>query len=174
MKPRRGFSLIEMLVVISVGTVLLMVAMTVLYTLKETQSKARQRLTEGRMTARLADQFRDDVHAAVRMERMPDEAASPGITVWQLTIDPDTSVRYEIGDRVVRRVLNSGDGKTHEDYRLPGGLRARISRADAGSGLATLRFETTGAGGVRTSPVQIESLLGFARRHTPEAEGTAD
>ena len=57
MKPRRGFSLIEMLIVISVGTVLLMVAMTVLYTLKETQSKARQRLTEGRMTARLADQF---------------------------------------------------------------------------------------------------------------------
>ena len=108
------------------------------------------------------------------MEQVPDEAASPGRTVWLLTIDPDTSVRYEIEDRAVRRVLNSGDGKTHEDYRLPRGLSATISGADAGSGLATLRFETTGAGGVRTTPVQIESLLGFARRHTPEAEGTAD
>ncbi len=174
MNPRRGFSLIELLVVISVGTVLLMVAMTVLYTLKETQSKARQRLTEGRVTARLADQFRDDVHAAGRMERVPDEAALPGRTVWQLTIDPDTFVRYEIQDRAVRRVLTTGEAKIHEDFRLPGGLRAVIDGADADSGLATLRFETTGAGGLRTSPVQVESLLGFARRHAPRAEGTAD
>jgi prepilin-type N-terminal cleavage/methylation domain-containing protein len=174
MNPRRGVSLIELLVVISVGTVLLMVAMTVLYTLKETQSKSRQRLTEGRVTARLADQFRDDVHAACRMERLPDEPASPGRIVWQLAIDPDTFVRYEIQDRAVRRVLITGDARIHEDYRLPAGLRAAIDGADADSGLATLRFETTRTGGVPTPPVQVECLLSFARRLSPRAEGTAD
>ena len=89
MRLRRGFSLVELLVVLTVGTAMLMVAMSVLYMLKETQINVRRRLTEGRMINRLADQFREDVHQSRGMERVPDQRASPGNELWRITIGPD-------------------------------------------------------------------------------------
>ena len=174
MKLRRGYSLLELLIVLSTTTVMLMVAMSVLYMLKETQNNVRQRLNSGRMITRLADQFREDAHMAGRVERVPDEGASSETIVWQFTIQPNTVVRYRIGDQAVRRVRISGDARIHEDYRLPSGVRAAVIPPVPGSAITTLRFEKTDASVVGPRPVQIEAVLGFANRHTPRTDRTGD
>ncbi len=174
MRSRQGFSLIELLIVLSVGTAMLMVAMSVLYTLKKTQVTMRQWLTEGRMMTRLTDQFCDDVHAASRIEQVSGEAPSPETAVWQFAVGPDTVVRYEIGDRAVRRTRLAGTDKIQEDYRLPVGMSATISGVEGGSRLATLRFEATDSKIVQRRPVQIEAVLGFANRHTSPSDRKTD
>lgn len=174
MNSRRGFSLIELLIVLSVGTVMLMMAMSVLYMLKETQVNMRQRLATGRTITRLADQFREDVYAASRIERVSGETPSPGTTVWLFSVGPDTVVRYEIGDRQVRRVRLTGSDKIQEDYRLPPGMSATISGAEGDSALAALRFEATDPNVAPPRPTRIEAVLGFANRHTTQTDRTTN
>ena len=130
---------------LSTTTVMLMVAMSVLYLLKETQDNVRQRLQSGRMVTRLANQFREDAHKARQVERVSDEASSSETIVWQFTIEPNTIVRYQIGDREVRRMRISGDERIYEDYRLPSGVRASLTPPVGGSAITTLRFEASDA-----------------------------
>lgn len=174
MRSRNGFSLVELLIVMSVGTAMLMVAMSVLYLLKETQNNVRQRLASGRRVTRLADQFRDDVHDASRVERVPNETSSSTETIWRFTIQPDTVVRYEIGDDEVRRIRTTGDRKIHEDYRLPAGVRASLLSPASESSITTLRFETADPGGEGTRPIQIDAVLGFANRYASQADRKPD
>lgn len=172
MRSRNGFSLVELLIVMSVGTAMLMVAMSVLYLLKETQNNVRQRLASGRGVARLADQFRNDVHGASAVKRMPDDTSSSAKTIWQFTIQPATVVRYEIGDDEVRRIRSTEDGEIHEDYRLPGGVRATLLPPTPESSITSLRFETLNPGVAGTSPIQIDAVLGFTNRHAYQADRT--
>ncbi len=174
MRVRRGFSLVELLIVLSVGTAMLMVAMSVLYMLKETQVNVRRLLTEQRMITRLADQFREDVHTATGIERVSDDASSSDAATWQLTIKPDTVVRYELRDREVRRRRIIGDDASHDDYRLPAGVRATLGPPVRGSSITALRFEVTDATAPVARPIQIEAVLGLANRHTAQADRTAD
>ncbi len=174
MRSRNGFSLVELLIVMSVGTAMLTVAMSVLYLLKETQSNVRQRLASGRRVTRLADQFREDVHGASAVNRVPDETSSPAATVWQFTIQPETVVRYEIRDDEVRRVRNTEDRKIHEDYRLPAGVHATLLPPVSGSSITTLRFETVAPGVAGTRPIQIDAVLGFTNRHASQSNRTPD
>jgi prepilin-type N-terminal cleavage/methylation domain-containing protein len=174
MRFRRGFSLIELLIVLSVGTVMLMVAVSVLYLLKEAQVNLRERLSVGRMITRLADQFRDDVHRASSMERGSDEAATSDLAVWKLTIDADTVVLYEMRDGAVRRVRIGSRGKIQDDYRLPSGMGAAITAPEGDSDPATLRLEVSDASTGRSRPIQVEALLGFANRHTQQADGSGE
>ncbi len=86
-RRRRGYSLVEALVVMTVGTALLAMAMSVLYLLKETQVQARQGLVDGRTVVRLADQFRDDVAAAVHDRTAAITGIDGGIGLDELSQD---------------------------------------------------------------------------------------
>jgi prepilin-type N-terminal cleavage/methylation domain-containing protein len=174
MKSRNGFSLVELLIVMSVGTAMLMVAMSILYLLKETQGNVRQRLASGRRVIRLADQFRDDVHGASTVKPVPNETPSSTETIWQFTIQPNTIVRYEIRDDEVRRIRSIEDRKIQENYRLPAGVRATLLPPPSESTITTLRFETVAPGVAGTRPVQIDAVLGFTNRHAPQSNRTPD
>ncbi len=166
--------MVELLIVLSVGTAMLMVAMSVLYMLKETQISVRRRLTEGRMITRLANQFREDVHGASGIERLSDDGSSSDAAIWQLTIHPDTIVRYELRDREIRRRRVIGDEAIHDDYRLPAGVRATLDAPEPGSSITTLRFEVNDATVAGVGPIGIEAVLGFANRHGAQADRSAD
>ena len=62
----RGFSLIEMLVVITVGSVVVGIGVGTLHVLHRTEQTGRDRAAQARIVDRLAQQFRSDVAAAVR------------------------------------------------------------------------------------------------------------
>lgn len=170
MRFRQGFSLIELLIVMTVGTAMLMIAMSVLYLLKETQANVRERLTVGRMTTRLADQFREDVHGARSIERETEDATTPESAVWKFTMAPDTVVVYKMRTGAVQRVRIGSDGKVQDDYRLPAGMRATITAPERNSDLATLRIELSGVSAERSRPIQVEALLGFAYRHARQTD----
>lgn len=171
MKSRRAFSLVELIIVLSVGTAMLMLAMSVLYMLKQTQVDMRQRLTDARTITRLADRFREDVHAASRMERVSGEASTPDTVVWQFTCEPDSVVRYELTQHRVHRSQTAG--KTiHDDYRLPAESRVVIRPPEPASSLVELRLEAADATTADFRPIQIEAVLGLANRHSARNEGT--
>ena len=201
MRIRRGYSLVELMIVLSVGTAMLMVAVSVLTMLKQTQDRVRTRLISERRITRLAQQFRSDIHLAIRMERVPQEASSSkagendvpgaggradsadrlkpprdGLPVatecWQLAMSGGEVVRYEFGDRQVRRVHAKDARTTHEDYRLPTGVHAVLTPQEAGSTIASLRFEPKDVGAMGPRPICVEAVLGFDNRHAsmPERE----
>ncbi len=174
MRFRRGFSLIELLIVLTVSTAMLMIAVSVLYLLKETQDNVRVRFEAGRRMARLANQFRDDVHWANHLERETAGAAPVGAAVWKFTLAPDTVVLYEISPGTVRRSQAGRGGKIQDDYRLPAGMVAVITEPGAGSDVAMLRLEAPEMSAGRARPVQVEALLGFANRHASQADRSGE
>lgn len=200
MRIRRGYSLVELMIVLSVGTAMLMVAVSVLTMLKQTQDRVRRRLISERRITRLAQQFRSDIHLAIRMERVPKEASSSktgesdvseaggrtdsadrpappraGLPVatecWQLAMAGGEAIRYEFGDGQVRRVHAKDARTTHEDYRLPTGVHAVLTPQEAGSTIALLRFEPEEVGVMGPRPICVEAVLGFDNRHASLAKG---
>ena len=71
---RRGYTLIEMIVVMTAGTVLMGIAVTLLCALLRAEGTGRALVERSASLGRLADQFRRDVHAA-------DQAAKG---IWRL------------------------------------------------------------------------------------------
>ncbi|MHB8901968.1 MAG: prepilin-type N-terminal cleavage/methylation domain-containing protein [Thermoguttaceae bacterium] len=171
-KSRRGFSLVELLVVLSVSTAMLMVAMSVLYLLKQTQVASRQRLDAARMLTRLSDRFRADAHGASRLEWVADDAALTDATAWKFTLDRDTTVVYEIRTEGVRRLETGSRGSVRDDYRLPPRMAVTITPPAENSTLATLRLEAPNPAGGPLRRVRVEAVLGLEGRHSSPGEGS--
>ena len=77
-------------------------------------------------------------------------------------------------DGAVRRVRIGSGGKIQDDYRLPSGMGATITAPEGDSDPATLRLEVSGASTGRSRPIQVEAVLGFANRHTRQADGSGE
>ncbi|MBN1590150.1 MAG: prepilin-type N-terminal cleavage/methylation domain-containing protein [Pirellulales bacterium] len=118
---RRGFSLLEMVVVITVSTVLVGVSVGVLYTLMRTERTARNRVPHSTNIARLAEQFRGDVRAATRQPPLVRQGE------WHFTLPDNRTVTYRTAPGEVRweeRVEGSLVRK--ESYILPDGWSMTI------------------------------------------------
>ena len=145
MKRRKGFSLVEVLVAITVGSVLLAVAVGLLYSLIEVDRTSREHLRLRIAAARLADQFRRDVHAAVRLIAPPAEAeaGAEAPAAWQLELPPDRAVEYRLEeDSLLRTEQASGEVVKREWFRLPPHAVASI-RISAGQSPSIVSLRIT-------------------------------
>jgi type II secretory pathway pseudopilin PulG len=109
---RRGISLIEMLVVIGALAILMGLCAVTIQLLMRISSDAQARRGAATSIGRLAEQFREDVHACEGAELRD----SPGL---RLRRDPRAAIDYEVrGGRVTR--VESIDGKPirRESYEL--------------------------------------------------------
>lgn len=115
---RRGASLIELLVVITMISAMMMVTGPLFYRLFQVdQVSARAALVEI-TTARLAIQYRLDVHAAQATTRTVD--AETGRPSLELRSESQPRIVYTGGADEVRREVIGADGPTaRETYRLP-------------------------------------------------------
>ena len=95
MIQRRGFSLIEMLLTMTVGSALMVLAMTLLQQAMTLSSQTRRQCDSDRATHRLCEQFRRDAHTASAVTTNTSEE-----TVF--AIDSD-SVIYRVLDGTVTR-----------------------------------------------------------------------
>jgi prepilin-type N-terminal cleavage/methylation domain-containing protein len=113
---RRAFGLIEMLVAISIGSVLMGIAISLLIVLLGAEQSGRSHAERSESLQRLADQFRRDVHAAVGEVT----AGGEDPTGCRLTLADGGSVRYAIGAGGISREERKGSTVVRgESYALP-------------------------------------------------------
>lgn len=95
-----------MTVVMTVGAMLLGIAVTLLGSLLQAARSSSAQIERNATLSRLADRFRRDVHVA--RSRPVAEKNKAGDSIWRFDLDGGCSVRYVFG---TRRVPVSADGR---------------------------------------------------------------
>ena len=115
--PRRGASLVEMILIIGSMTIIFAVCGVFLHLLLRVDRSGRAALTEAVTVSRLGRQFRDDVRAASAAKPVEGKAGSPG--GLGLTLPGGRAVAYTNVPGFLERVESAGDKFTRrEGYRL--------------------------------------------------------
>ncbi len=190
MKNRSGYSLIEMIVVMTGGTVLMGIAVTLLCALLRAEGTGRALVERSASLSRLADQFRRDVHAtdqaAKGIWRLPGKegitlrlparnaGGKSGVPAPQAeraentpeSAEPIRSVEYLADGGTVTRFEWIGDKLAGEEsYNLGEGYSANIETVAAdGRELVCLAIAPTDASSAGSRQVRIEAVLGWDQR----------
>ena len=167
---RTGKSLIEVLIVISIMGAIMTPAVRLIHTMMGSERESVRALTVSSSAARLARQFRRDVHAATGVEivRGEDEEA-PRL---ELQVGAGKTVTYvSAADEVLRTVAEGDDGQpvSRESYHVPAGQGRFETRGNPP--LVVLIHERSASeehGRARTSSgmkyLRIEAVLGRDHR----------
>ena len=151
---RRGVMLIEVVIVATCSTVLLGIACALLYSVLKIDHGAREQVRTTAVVGRLAEQFRRDVHHAVRA--VPDEAKSQTI---ELRLAGGAAVAYRIEPgQIVRREEGRGAAVREECFALPQESTAAFElRNQAAASIASLQIHSTGIAGIN---VGVDAVVG--------------
>lgn len=165
---RRGISLIEMMVVISALAILLGLCAVTMQLLFRVESEAQARRSAAAALGRLAEQFREDVHACQDAELRPQAAL-------RLKREGPVVVDYEIGPgRVTRVEAAGGQAARRESYALGRHARAAFERRDDGSRrflALVVRREPTRSQPDPPHPLEVLALVGKDRPTPPSPAG---
>ncbi len=155
-RSRRGFSLVELLVVMTALSLALLVGASILAGAWAADEAGAT--TFKRVVARgeLADRFRADVAAAEEApDRLGDVAAGDEALVLRT---PGGHVVYRWRDGRLERVAKAGDAESRRDFWAGReGVRVTFVRPPAGSRLVTMRLDEPGGVGRR---VDVSAALG--------------
>lgn len=164
---RRGFTLVEMLVVLTIGTVVVGIAVGMLHLLLRTEQAGRDRVPEARILARLAEQFRSDVGAAVRQPRI----AKAG--EWQFALAGDRVATYRTLPGEVQWDERTADKLVRqESYVLPSGYSATIAVQNKSTPtVASLVIADRGTPQTPGREMHITAVLGKDHRFTKSPVG---
>jgi type II secretory pathway pseudopilin PulG len=180
MRRRRGFSLVELLVVLSSVTVLLSLTAVLLTRAMRSQAETRHYFESQRHALALSEQFRRDVHAAKSVEL--DAAALNKNELVRLTLDENGTVAYLRDERGLTRVLTRSDGAiAREEYDLGGAVESTVQRE---SSPARLVLSVTATGDITLKPdepparirempavFQVDAAPGGDRRYARSTAG---
>jgi prepilin-type N-terminal cleavage/methylation domain-containing protein len=173
MKRRAGFTLVETLAAITVGSVMLAVAVGLLHSLFRLDRAARDGFQTSSTLTRLGEQFRADVHAATKIEtRSP---ANPG-RLCELALPEGVSVVYRTdsdGEELIRVERRGGKDVAIESFALPPESAASVERFTAEqTPLAGLRIGRRSAAPATEpdSRFRIEAAIGLDHRHEKQGE----
>jgi prepilin-type N-terminal cleavage/methylation domain-containing protein len=165
---RRGYSLIEIIVVLTIGTVVVGIGVGMLHLLLRTEQSGRDRVPQARAVARLAEQFRSDAAAAMRQA----SGSPPG--EWRFVLPENRLVTYRAlpgevqwDERLAGKLLR------RESYLLPGGSSAAISvQGKAAPAMASLVIVNDGPPPAAGHEMRVIAVLGKDHRFTGSpAEG---
>lgn len=172
MKNKSGYSLIEMIVVMTAGTVLMGIAVTLLCALLRAEGTGRALVERSTSLSRLADQFRRDVHAAdeaVQGIHWPPDAEGATLRVPARNGEPDAHIRsieYLAGEGTLKRLEWVGEEvASEESYDLGEGSSAQIEIVPAnGRQLVCLAVAIKRAPSAQDRQLRIEAVLGWDHR----------
>jgi type II secretory pathway component PulJ len=167
---RRGISLIEMIAVITVGAVLMGVAMSLLVMLLKVERTGRAHVEQSAAVYALADQFRRDVRAADRAAAGESKGAAEIVGLYQ---GKTRVVRYESAGGDIQRV-EKADGKMvrRESYALPSEWSATVDvESKARPEVVRMTLGPKEASMRATREVRIEAALGQDHRFERREEG---
>jgi prepilin-type N-terminal cleavage/methylation domain-containing protein len=131
MTKRGGFTLVELLVVISVLAIILPMAGGTVFFLLRAQSRSAETLRDAMAITQLSHSFRDDVHAA-RAARTPADAAG-----CVLEMDNSHTILYHAeANGFVSRIVRRGEAvERREQFRI-GAARPTFALSEAGREVA--------------------------------------
>lgn len=109
-KHRGGFTLVEMLVVVTVFAFLLASVALALGTLFRAQGELQDELAQASIASRLAAQLRADAHLASSAE-----VVQEGDTTSVLLVLPDATISYATHPRRIIRTVTQGETETHHE-----------------------------------------------------------
>ena len=180
MKRRSGFTLIEMLVVITMGATIMATAVGLLYTFFEADRKGREHVACGETLVRLETDFRGDAHAAATVD-LPSPLARVGRGAGGEGVLPagqnsaaeftfagsNRKVRYrEAPDGLVREERQADAVTKREAYRLPSPMRIVFNLENGSPSIVSIQIGS----GVRRGepvdgpPVRIDAAMGSDHR----------
>jgi len=121
---KAGFTLVEMLLVISLSSIVLCTVGVIFFGLHSAQRALGEHQTSIDNIARLAEQFRDDVHSAASAQITPAaESAANNESphdILKLSQADNKTIDYEFEGNDVTRVVRTGDQVMgRESYALP-------------------------------------------------------
>lgn len=166
MTRRRGYSLVELLVIVSGVALVMILGAALVHALLRAERATRDGMAEGASAARLARDLRADVHAAVALSSGPEGEAQVKSVV--LTRPGGASAEYRVeGDGLIVS-HRDGDRQRAETFTFPrrGSPRLEVDRGD-GRTWVVLRIER-GTGSARA--IRVEAELGRDHRHEPEGD----
>lgn len=167
-KPRRGMSITEMMVVLSINFVLFSICAGMASLLVKIDRACRSGMRDSTGIERLRTRFLKDVHGAASATIDNDprdtktEPSKPGRSLAIVLFDRHKMVYRIEGKRLIRSF--EVDGKPREDAFAFGSLvPIGFERSGEGRGIVSLKFEGNGA--VR---VRIDAAIGFDGRFNDE------
>jgi hypothetical protein len=176
-RPRRGITLIEVIVVMSgIAFVLGLCAVTI-QLLFRLNADGHARLSASASFARLASQFRADVHACDDAELKPatKDGEPKSAASLRLARDPRVVITYEAREGSVARVeAVAGATKAHESYRVGRGNVVSFERRNEGEHRFLALVMSRGAGKRDPEPprpLEVLALPGKDRPATPTKGG---
>ncbi len=120
---RQGYTLIEMLIAISVGSSIMLTAVALVHTTFKLQSQAQSRLERANSLDRYVEQFRRDAARAARVELPTDKTL-------RVFLDEGRRVEYTVEEsRVIRRAYTGDELWQTESVQLAAGHTARFAQA---------------------------------------------
>ena len=159
----RGFTLVEMVAVISVSAVIMGLAIGLLHTLLRAKRAAQRQSAHRATIARLADGFRRDVHVAGDL-RTDDPSF-----LCQLELAADDDVRYEFNPPQLSRThYTKGQVRSRETYALPPGTIVKIEPPgpeDRGRVRLVITPPAEPSAGPKMKRLAIDALLAKDRRY---------
>ena len=163
---RKAYSLLEIVIVVSLLGVILSLAATLLGASFRINTRALERADFTRSHARFSQQLRIDAHSAVSAELVDDE--EPPTMRFQM---PDgRTISYRASTEGIERSLADAGEVVHEDlFRLPDcQVNWSLSKlvAERNSELVTARLEITSKPptALATDLLPVEAAIGLHRR----------
>ncbi len=123
---RRGVSLVELLIVISVATVIVGICVTTIHVLLRSERDQSRAIQTAVTISRLSEVFREDVHAASQGELLAVEGQPPRL---MLTGADGRKIVYSASEHVAERVETASGTPVHRDlFHFPSGSAVRLER----------------------------------------------
>jgi hypothetical protein len=170
---RRGVTIIETIVLMTGVAAMLGLAVILLQLLMRLDGDSRTRFDAATSLARLARQFRDDVHTTGSVRLI--EPSAPRAPVLRIEPAPGRTIEYQVrgDDRVLRVEKNKGADVRRESFLVPrsGSIRLSIDDHD-GRRFAALTVDRRAAKN-RTDPPRRYEILALVGKNTGRTAGAA-
>jgi hypothetical protein len=190
-RPPRGISLVELLMAMGGVSLVITSSAMLLHGVMRAQSESRRFFDDERASARLARQFRADVHAAAQVGAQVAVPAGDRLVAFTLPDGGTIEYRHTADHRQIERRLLAPGNPTptgREDYSLAGPCAAVVTVAEQ---QITLELGPEGIDGKLASPgtvlpprspaeakrkppaLVVEAVLGQDLRFLPARDGEA-
>lgn len=170
MRVRTGLSLVEMLVAVTLSSVVLTIVAMLLHLMLRTDRIARADAQELATINRLAEQFRRDGHLATQIT----VAGQDDVQRWTFDLGDAQKVVYEMQTEAVFRIQSNGKGRqASETYSLPAGYKISIEPPTPSSPrIARLRIAAPNLPDCSGTPwrLTVEAAIHQAKEHSFEED----